>query len=95
MEKAEYWALVWGTVVMTLTGLVLYFVNTAIANLPLWTIDLAMTIHYWEALLACLAIIVWHGYWVVLDPEYYPLNLTWLLGDPRPRKDGVEKEEHK
>jgi hypothetical protein len=31
-----------------------------------------------------LAIIVWHGYWVVFDPEYYPLNLTSWIGDPRP-----------
>ena len=87
VEKAEYWALVWGTVVMTVTGLLLYFFNTALANLPFWAIDLALTIHYWEAVLACLAIVVWHGYWVVFDPEFYPLNLTWLIGDPRPTHD--------
>jgi cytochrome b subunit of formate dehydrogenase len=85
-EKAEYWALVWGSIVMTLTGLVLYFVNVSLSALPLWAVELSRTIHYLEALLAVLAIIVWHGYWVVFDPETYPLNLTWLIGRPRPAK---------
>ncbi|MCY3023132.1 MAG: cytochrome b/b6 domain-containing protein [Planctomycetota bacterium] len=88
-EKAEYWALVWGGTVMTVTGLVLLFVNLSLSNLPLWAVDLARTIHYWEAVLAALAILVWHGYWVVLDPEHYPLNLTWLIGDPRPPTNSV------
>jgi cytochrome b subunit of formate dehydrogenase len=84
VEKAEYWALVWGSVVMTVTGVVLLFVNLSLSRLPLWTIDLAVTIHYMEAILAGLAILVWHGYWVVFDPEVYPLNLTFLIGNPRP-----------
>lgn len=83
-EKAEYWALIWGGTVMTLTGLVLFFVNFSLSALPLWAVDLARTIHFWEAVLAVLAIMVWHGYWVVFDPEVYPLNLTWLIGTPRP-----------
>ena len=83
-EKAEYWALVWGTAIMTVTGAVLLFVNLSLSRLPLWGIDLALTIHYMEAVLAGLAILVWHGYWVVFAPETYPLNLTFLIGEPRP-----------
>lgn len=83
-EKMEYWALVWGGTVMTATGLVLFFVNLSLSALPLWAVDLARTIHFWEAVLAVLSILVWHGYWVVFDPEIYPLNLTWLIGNPRP-----------
>jgi cytochrome b subunit of formate dehydrogenase len=84
VEKAEYWALAWGSVIMTVTGAVLLFVNLSLSNLPLWGIDLAVTIHYMEAILAGLAILVWHGYWIVFDPEIYPLNLTFLIGEPRP-----------
>ena len=80
MEKTEYWALIWGSIIMTITGLLLYFVNVTLSNLPLWVTNLATTIHFWEAVLATLAIAVWHGYWVVFDPEVYPLNLTWLTG---------------
>jgi cytochrome b subunit of formate dehydrogenase len=83
-EKAEYWALVWGSVIMTVTGLVLLFVNLSLSRLPLWGVDLALVIHLMEATLAGLAILVWHGYWVVFDPEYYPLNLTFWIGNPRP-----------
>jgi cytochrome b subunit of formate dehydrogenase len=86
VEKAEYWALVWGSGVMTVTGLVLLFVNLSLSVLPLWLVDLASTVHYLEALLATLAILVWHTYWVVFDPEVYPLNMTWLKGNPRSEK---------
>jgi len=33
-EKAEYWALVWGSVVMALTGFVLWFDNMVIRYMP-------------------------------------------------------------
>jgi hypothetical protein len=36
----------------------------------------ALTIHYYEAILACLASIVWHFYHVIFDPDVYPLNLA-------------------
>ncbi|MGB9602406.1 MAG: hypothetical protein ACPMAG_06430, partial [Limisphaerales bacterium] len=47
---------------------------------PRWIIDVAITIHYYEAILACLAIIVWHFYHVIFDPDVYPMNLAWLDG---------------
>ncbi len=84
VEKAEYWALVWGSVVMSVTGAFLYFSDFTISHFPLWVSDLMVTIHFWEAVLATLAILVWHIYWVIFDPEIYPMNLTWLKGDPRP-----------
>jgi hypothetical protein len=42
--------------------------------LPRWAVDVALTIHYYEAILACLAIVVWHFYHVIFDPDIYPLN---------------------
>ena len=80
IEKAEYWALIWGTVVMTGTGLLLWFENPAMQVLPKWALDLATVVHYYEAWLAFLAIIVWHLYQNIVNPDVYPMNWTWLTG---------------
>jgi cytochrome b subunit of formate dehydrogenase len=80
IEKAEYWALIWGTVVMTVTGLLLWFENEAMRSWPKWTLDLATVIHYYEAWLAFLAIVVWHVYQNIVNPDVYPMNWTWLTG---------------
>ena len=49
--------------------------------------DVAQVIHYYEALLATLAILVWHLYWVIFDPKEYPMNPAWLIGKKAPHKD--------
>lgn len=78
-EKIEYWAVVWGTVIMAVTGLVLWFPVQATQVLPRWSLDIALTIHYYEAILACLAILVWHMFHVIFDPAVYPIN--WAFWD--------------
>jgi cytochrome b subunit of formate dehydrogenase len=88
IEKAEYWALVWGSGVMVATGTVLVFHNAALTALPLWVIETSRVIHYMEAILACLSILVWHLYWVVYDPDVYPMNWAWLTGRSRLRDPG-------
>jgi formate dehydrogenase gamma subunit len=80
IEKSEYWALVWGTVVMALTGLIMWFDNTFIGLFTKLGYDVARTIHFYEAWLATLAIIVWHFYFVIFNPDVYPMNLSWLTG---------------
>lgn len=80
MEKLEYWALVWGSVVMTVTGFSLWFANVSLQFVPKWALDVATIIHYYEAWLAMLAIIVWHFYWVIFNPRVYPMSLVWLTG---------------
>jgi len=80
IEKAEYWALIWGTIVMTLTGFLLWFENQALRAMPKWVLDLATLVHYYEAWLAFLAIVVWHLYMVIANPDVYPMNWTWLTG---------------
>jgi cytochrome b subunit of formate dehydrogenase len=79
-EKLEYWAVVWGTIVMGVTGLAIWFKIDVTQSLPRWVVDVAITIHYYEAILACLAIIVWHFYHVMFDPDIYPMNFAWLDG---------------
>ncbi len=85
-EKIEYWALVWGAAVMAVTGALQVFNNFTLRFFPLWTMDLAMQIHFYEAVLACLAIFVWHIYGVMMDPDIYPMNWSWLTGFVRRKK---------
>jgi cytochrome b subunit of formate dehydrogenase len=79
-EKAEYWALVWGTAVMAVTGFVLWFPVEFTRVFPFWIVKVSEIIHYYEAILATLAILVWHFFFVILHPEEYPMNLSWLTG---------------
>jgi cytochrome b subunit of formate dehydrogenase len=79
-EKMEYWAVVWGTIIMGGTGLAIWFKLDVTKFLPRWIVDAALTIHYYEAILACLAIIVWHFYHVIFDPDVYPANLAAMHG---------------
>ncbi len=83
-EKAEYLALVWGTVVMAVTGFILWFSDWSLANLPKWASDVATVVHFYEAILASLAILVWHFYFVIFDPLVYPLDTTFLTGREAP-----------
>ncbi len=79
-EKAEYWALVWGTIVMVSTGIMLW-AKVFFGDLwPRWFLDVATAIHFYEAVLATLAIIVWHFYQVFFDPDVYPMNWAWWDG---------------
>ena len=80
IEKFEYLALGWGSLVMIATGLVLWFQDQAMQVLPKWTLDVAKVIHSYEALLAFLAIIIWHFYHVHLNPEVFPMSRVWLDG---------------
>jgi formate dehydrogenase gamma subunit len=90
-EKMEYWAVVWGTIIMGATGLAIWFKMDVTRFLPRWLVDVALTIHYYEAILACLAIIVWHFYHVIFDPDVYPLNLACWDGKV---SEHWQEEEH-
>ena len=79
-EKMEYWAVLWGTIIMGVTGLMIWFKLDVTRFLPRWIVDVALTIHYYEAVLACLAIVVWHFYHVIFDPDIYPLNTACWNG---------------
>ena len=80
IEKTEYWALVWGTVLMGATGVILWFENTSIGLFTKLGFDISRTVHFYEAILATLAVLVWHFYFVIFNPDIYPMNLAWLTG---------------
>ena len=79
-EKAEYWALVWGVIVMAVTGTALWAKVYVGHLLPRWWLDVATTVHLYEAILASLAILVWHFYQIFFDPDVYPMNWAWWDG---------------
>jgi cytochrome b subunit of formate dehydrogenase len=88
-EKMEYWALVWGMFVMASTGLMIWFKSGVGERVPGWWIDVAITVHFYEAVLATLAIVVWHWYGVIFDPDAYPMNWSWFDG-----KMSIEQYQH-
>jgi cytochrome b subunit of formate dehydrogenase len=63
-EKVEYLAVVWGTVIMGLTGFMMWNPLSTTRLLPGDFIPAAKAAHGAEAILAVLAIVVWHFYHV-------------------------------
>jgi cytochrome b subunit of formate dehydrogenase/mono/diheme cytochrome c family protein len=86
-EKAEYLAVVWGTVLMAITGFMLWNPITTAEILPAEVIPAARAAHSAEALLAIAAIIIWHMYNVHL--KYF--NRSMFTGK-MPRH--IMEEEH-
>src|SRR6201993_3508752 len=79
-EKMEYWAFMWGTAVMALSGFLLWFDNFTLRHFPKWITDAATAVHWYEALLATFSILIWHFYLVIFDPMGYPMDTAWLDG---------------
>lgn len=79
-EKFDYWAVYWGCVIMIGTGLALWFNEVTVAYLPWFTYDLAKLIHADEAILATLALLIWHFYNVHFVPHRFPGTMLWWHG---------------
>lgn len=80
IEKFEYLAVVWGNIVMMITGFFLWYPVICASLFPMWVYDVFRVIHGYEALLALLAIAIWHMYNVHLNPEVFPMSQVWLTG---------------
>lgn len=80
VEKFDYWAVYWGMVIMIGSGTVLWFTNQFLKVFPKWFTDIAKEAHSDEALLATLAIVVWHFYNVHFNPHKFPMNRTFITG---------------
>jgi formate dehydrogenase gamma subunit len=81
IEKFEYLAVVWGSIVMGVTGFVLWFPGWSMRHMPKLGLDVAAAIHGYEAALAFLAIIIWHLYSVIFSPDVWPMSKVWLTGE--------------
>jgi len=80
IEKAEYWALVWGTFVMTVTGFFLWFGDITQKLFDIAGLGVMLVMHFYEAVLASLAILIWHLYSTIFNPPVYPNNPSWYTG---------------
>ena len=76
---------------MAATGVILWFDNTFLGILTKLGWDVARYVHFYEAWLATLSILVWHLYFVLLNPEVYPMNTAWITGT---LSEAEMREEH-
>jgi hypothetical protein len=65
---------------MLLTGILLWFEEIAVSWFPKGALDVIVVIHYYEAWLATLSILIWHMYSTVFSPSVYPMNPSWIDG---------------
>ena len=75
-HKLEYGALFAGTTLMSITGVLMWTEY----HWSKFILDIATLIHGMEAILACLAIMVWHLYEVHLRPHKFPIDHMWITG---------------
>jgi len=75
-HKVEYWALISGSSIMSITGILLWTQD----HWNKFIIDIATLVHGMEAILAVLAIMVWHGYDIYLRPGKKLTDDLWLTG---------------
>jgi formate dehydrogenase gamma subunit len=90
-HMVEYWSVVWGTLLMGATGLILLFPVEATKFLPGVAVTASRVAHSYEALLAFLAILLWHFYNTHFAAESFPMDTSIFTG-----KISAEKmqEEH-
>ncbi|MGQ9455109.1 MAG: cytochrome c3 family protein [Armatimonadota bacterium] len=79
-EKFDYFAVYWGMPIMVLSGLVLWFPVYLGNRLTEFGIAAAYIAHSDEALLAFLAILMWHLYNTHFDPDHFPMSSVWYSG---------------
>lgn len=79
-EKFEYWGLLLGGTLMSVTGVALVFPELITQYLPGLFIALFRTMHGLEATFAVLVVALWHSYGVILRPEVFPLDTSIFTG---------------
>jgi cytochrome b subunit of formate dehydrogenase len=91
-EKFEYWAIVWGLIIMGATGVMMMYPqeSTQLFGSTGW-VEVAWIAHSFEAMLAVLAVVIWHFWSVHLNPKKFPMNKVWLTGK---MTEEEMKEEH-
>ena len=80
VEKLEYLRFPVGDGDHDAHGLTLWFNKFALRYFPGWIPGAATALHFYEAVLATSAVVIWHMYSAVFDPEVYPMDGAWLDG---------------
>jgi formate dehydrogenase subunit gamma len=79
-QKFEYWGLIFGGIIMSASGFLLFFPIALSRILPAELIPVAKVTHSYEALLALLIVVVWHISAAMLSPETFPMDTTIFTG---------------
>lgn len=79
-QKFEYWGLIFGSIIITVTGYILAFPITVTKVLPGQIVAASVEFHGYEATLAVLTIAIWHLYDVILKPGIFPADTSIFTG---------------
>jgi len=85
-QKFEYWGLIFGALIMVLSGFILYVPILVSRVLPAELIPAAKVMHSAEALLAFLIVLIWHMAGAHLTPESFPMDTSIFTGKIRKEK---------
>jgi len=79
-QKFEYWGLVFGNVIMVVTGLILFFPVEFASLVPGQIIPAAKVAHSNEGLMAFFVITIWHIFNAHLNPDVFPFDASMFTG---------------
>ena len=80
-QKFQYWGVVFGCIIMIITGIILLLKVWQIGMIvPKWIWDITVLVHSYEGMLIFLVLFVWHIYDVHLSPNVFPMDKIWLTG---------------
>jgi len=79
-EKFDYFAVLWGIMIIGTTGMLLWFPELFTRVLPGWSVNVATIIHSDEALLAVAFIFTIHFFNTHFRPDKFPMDQGMLTG---------------
>lgn len=82
-QKVQYWGIVAGCLLMTVSGLFLWLPQATLALFPKAFFDFMLVLHSKEAQLILILLFLWHLYDVHVAGGNFPMNPSWLTGRMR------------